>query len=64
MSFPEKEHLTYRELAALLDVKLGTLYAWVARKEIPHVRLGRRVVRFRVQDIKDWLEKRKAGPNA
>jgi excisionase family DNA binding protein len=38
--------LTYAQAARFLNLRLGTLYALVSRKEIPHVRLGKRLVRF------------------
>jgi excisionase family DNA binding protein len=42
----DDELLTYAQAARFLNVRLGTLYALVSRKEIPHVRLGKRLVRF------------------
>jgi excisionase family DNA binding protein len=43
--------LTYGEASDLTGWALGTLYAMVARKQIDHVRLGPRSVRFRLEDI-------------
>jgi excisionase family DNA binding protein len=43
--------LTYAEASALTGWALGTLYAMVARRQIDHVRLGPRSVRFRAEDI-------------
>ncbi len=48
--------LSYREVATLLGVKVGTLYCWVHRRHMPHVRLGKRVVRFRRDEIVAWLD--------
>jgi len=42
----DHELLTYAQAAQFLNVRLGTLYALVSRKEVPHVRLGKRLVRF------------------
>jgi len=50
--------MTYTELAAVTGLKLGTLYAMVNRGDIPHLRLGRRLVRFRKYEIKAWLDER------
>jgi excisionase family DNA binding protein len=55
-------HLTYKEVAELLNVKVGTVYSWVARSEIPHVRLGRRVVRFPREQVQQWLAARLVNP--
>ncbi len=50
--------LTYDQLAADLDIPLGTLFAWVSNREIPHLRLGPRTVRFRRSEIENWLKER------
>lgn len=50
--------LTYAEAAALLKLKPGTLYSLVHHKQVPHVRLGRRIVRFQRAALLDWLESR------
>ena len=47
--------ITYRDLAAWISLPLGTLYSLVAKKRIPHVRLGRRIVRFDRAEITSWL---------
>jgi excisionase family DNA binding protein len=47
--------MTYDEAAKALHLKLGTLYALVAQGRIPHVRLGRRLVRFSRAALEAWL---------
>jgi excisionase family DNA binding protein len=54
--------LTYAELHRLTGLPLGTLYALVAKREIPHTRLGRRLVRFPRAEIRRWLEERTVRP--
>ena len=54
----DQRHLTYSQTAERLGVKVGTLYAWVARKQIPHVRLGKRVVRFPEDELNAWIDAR------
>jgi len=56
----EKEFLTIEELSDRLGVKKTTLYSWVASGLIPHLRLGRRLIRFRKEDIDQWLESQRA----
>lgn len=51
--------MNYQDTAAMLGVKLGTLYAWVHEKKIPHVRLGGRLVRFDRGEIEEWLDDRR-----
>ncbi len=46
-----KELLDYREASEILGLPVGTLYAKVSRKEIPHVRFGIRSVRFYRDDL-------------
>lgn len=53
----EDELLTYAEVRKLTGFKAGTLYSMVKRREIPHVRLGRRLVRFSKAEIETWLKK-------
>lgn len=47
-------YLTIKDLARELPVKPSTLYAWVAQRKIPCVKL-RRMIRFRREDIEGWL---------
>lgn len=48
--------LTYEVASRRLGVPLGTMYALVHAGRIPHVRLGKRLVRFRRADLERWLE--------
>lgn len=54
--------LNYREAARVLGVQVGTVYAWVSRRQIPHVRLGPRLVRFRRTELESWIEERRVAP--
>ncbi len=47
--------LTYDQAAAILNVAVGTLYAKVSRKQIPHRRLSGRLVRFDEAELKAWI---------
>lgn len=48
--------MTYTEAAELLNVPKGTLYTWVFEKRVPHIRLGKRMVRFSRLQIAKWLQ--------
>jgi excisionase family DNA binding protein len=48
------EYLTIKDLAVELRVKPTTLYAWVAQKKIPFIKLHR-LIRFRREDIENWV---------
>ena len=50
--------LTYAEAARLLNVRKGTLYAWVHERRIPHLRLSTRLVRFDEATLMQWLADR------
>jgi excisionase family DNA binding protein len=60
----EDEMLTYHAVSELLGIKLGTLYSMVARKEIPHVRLGPRLIRFRRSELDAWIRERSVAASA
>jgi excisionase family DNA binding protein len=51
--------LSYIDAARFLGVKLGTLYALVSQHRVPHVRLGRRLVRFDAADLARWIDERR-----
>ena len=38
--------LSYKQASRKLGIPLGTLYCMVSKKEIGHIRLGKRLVRF------------------
>jgi excisionase family DNA binding protein len=50
--------LDYGGAAALLGLKTVTLYSMVSRREVPHIRLGRRLVRFDPVELRTWLRER------
>ncbi len=54
----ESPHLTYQMAAEYLGVAVSTLQSWVCRKQIPHLRLGRRMVRFQKAALDAWLRER------
>ena len=47
--------MTVSEMAKYLKISRSKAYAMVARKEIPHIRIGKNV-RIRVTDLVKWLE--------
>ena len=54
--------LTAKEVAALLQVNLSTVYLWVQQGHLPHICLSegrrRRCIRFRREAIERWIEER------
>ena len=51
--------LTPRETAKVLSVSERTLYALTApRGDIPVVRVGSNIVRYAVEDLREWAKKK------
>ncbi len=55
--------LTYRQAAKLLNIPVGTLYAWVSEHRIPHIRLSARTIRFDTAALESWIEARVVQPD-
>jgi excisionase family DNA binding protein len=52
------EYLSYQQVSSAYGIGLSTLYSMVRRKQIPHVRIGPRFVRFRRSELDAWLNER------
>ncbi|MBN1689005.1 MAG: helix-turn-helix domain-containing protein [Candidatus Omnitrophica bacterium] len=50
------ELMTVEETAALLRIKEGTLHKWCQAGKIPHIAIGRRIRRFRREDLDEWIQ--------
>jgi excisionase family DNA binding protein len=50
-----------REASTMLGLRVSTLYSYVERKIIPHVKLGTRLL-FEPQKLEQWVEKRAVAP--
>lgn len=48
----------YAAAAEFLGVAKGTLYAWVHQRRVPHIRIGRRCVRFNRSALQAFLDER------
>ena len=46
-----------REAAEMLGISERLLWTWTSTGEIPHVRIGARVL-YPVEQLRDWLNKR------
>jgi excisionase family DNA binding protein len=53
----------YRDAAAYLGVAVGTLYSWVSARRIRFYRIGPRCIRFRISELRDWLDARVVAPS-
>jgi excisionase family DNA binding protein len=50
----EELPLTVRDAATYLDVSIQTVYLWVERKQIPHLRVMGRNIRFLKSDLQPF----------
>jgi excisionase family DNA binding protein len=50
--------LTARAVADMLDVSPETVLRWTRRGELPGIRLPGGAIRFRADEVEDWLEER------
>ncbi len=54
----EKQHLTRREAAQYLGLAEQTLAVWaMSGKHLPFVRMGTRTVRYKLADLKAFVER-------
>jgi excisionase family DNA binding protein len=53
-ALPECSPLTVREAAKYLGVSPQTVYLWVERKQIPHLRVMGRNIRFLKSDLETF----------
>ena len=53
---PMNDVLTAKEAAAYLRLSPAQLYKMIARKQIPHIRLGQKRVVIRRTELEKWLE--------
>ncbi len=51
---PDELPLTVREAAVYLGVSVQTVYLWVERKQIPHLRVMGRNIRFLKSDLEPF----------
>lgn len=60
----EERYVGYEGAEKLLGIRRATLYSMVHAKRIPHLRIGRRFVRFEVSALLRWLEGHQVDPIA
>jgi excisionase family DNA binding protein len=54
--------LTARQVADLLDVSAETVLRWTRRGELPAIKLPGGAIRFREDELEDWLSRRATSP--
>jgi excisionase family DNA binding protein len=51
----ENEILNVREASELTRLSVATVYAYVARRKLPHLKVGAKLL-FRRSDLEKWLD--------
>jgi excisionase family DNA binding protein len=59
MSLLDKAWYDKHELAEYLGLSLSRVHKMVANEELPYYRLGEKLIRFKRDDVDQYLEKRK-----
>lgn len=52
---PTPQLWTVRDAAVFLSTTVAAIYKMVERRQIPHVRLGDRKLRFEPSILRDWV---------
>lgn len=53
------EKVRYQGAVKITGLSVATLYSMVSRRQIPHIRLGKRLVVFSVAELQDWMNRRR-----
>jgi excisionase family DNA binding protein len=48
--------IDYLEASRVTGIQIDTLYSLVSRKQIPHIRLSKRIVRFSRSKLGNWID--------
>jgi excisionase family DNA binding protein len=56
--------LNINDLSEILGVTKATIYSWTSQNKIPHIKIGKRLLKFRESEILKWIEKISANNNA
>lgn len=54
----ERRFASITELSEYLNISKNTIYSWVSRKKIPHLKISG-TLRFDMRDIDKWLKEKK-----
>lgn len=59
-SHVQGELLNTKKVADLLGVRPWTIYSLVKRGDLPAIKIGGRIIRFRRESIENWMTAREA----
>jgi excisionase family DNA binding protein len=55
VSMAEERFLTMEEVGNLIGLDRSTIYNWKRQGLLPHYKIGKRAVRFKLTEILQWL---------
>ena len=55
-----KQYLTVQDVSEILQVERSTVYGWIFRRILPHIKVGK-FVRIDPQDLSEFLRLRRRG---
>jgi excisionase family DNA binding protein len=50
---------TAKEIEDRTNIHASAWYRWAATEQVPHYKVGRRYIRFRLSEILEWLSRQK-----
>jgi excisionase family DNA binding protein len=50
--------LSVDEVVLMLGVSKATIYSWTSQNKIPHIKLSKRLLKFRENEIMDWISRK------
>ena len=53
----EEKLITAQEVSKMLDVAMITVRRWTSNGYLPHLKLGKRMVRYQRAVVSQWLDK-------
>lgn len=55
----EERFLTMEEVGNLIGLDRSTIYNWKRQGLLPHYKIGKRAVRFKLAEVLQWMETQK-----
>jgi len=52
----EERFMTMQEVGDLIGVDRSTIYAWKRKGLLPHYKIGKRAIRFKMSEILQWVD--------
>jgi len=59
VSMAEDRFLTMQQVGDLIGVDRSTIYNWKRKGVLPHYKVGKRAVRFKLAEVLQWMETQK-----